>query len=344
MDKINILVIGVGGNVGQGILRALKMSALNYRVIGACISSESIGLFMCDTAYICPLANDETFISWLTEVCNREKVDVVLSGVEEVLDTIACNYELLEENTPSKFICSSYQHIQIGKDKFLTCEWLKQNKCNYPAYALSENSDELKKIGKEYGYPLIAKPRSGKGSAGLIIINNEYELMKINSKNNYIVQQYLGDNDSEFTVGCYSNLKGKFEEMIILKRELKYGTTCMAEVVENKVIYSESLKICKAFMPFGPLNIQLRLHDNNPVCFEINVRFSGTTPMRAHFGFNDVERAIKQAVLGNDIESNFKISVGKAYRYWDEIYIDPKMQARLDTEKMISHIKNHNYN
>lgn len=338
MKKINILVIGVGGNVGQGILRALKMSDLDYRVVGACISSESIGLFMCDKAYICPLANDESFISWLIDICEQEKIDVVLSGVEDVLDVIACNLEMLEENTSSKFICSSHEQIKIGKDKLQTCEWLKNNNCNYPAYASSENIEGVKELGEKYGYPLIAKPRSGKGSSGLIIINNEIELMEVVSKEDYIVQQYLGDNNSEYTVGCYSNLNGRFEGMIILKRELKYGTTCMAEVVENEIIYNESLKICNAFKPIGPLNIQLRLHEGIPVCFEINVRFSGTTPMRAHFGFNDVERAIKQAVLGNNIENSFKIHPGKAYRYWDEIYVDQTTQKELEKNKMIDNL------
>jgi carbamoyl-phosphate synthase large subunit len=42
----------------------------------------------------------------------------------------------------------------------------------------------------------------------------------------------------------------------------------------------------------GPLNIQGRLDNGEFVAFEINPRFSGTTPMRAMAGFNEPELLI----------------------------------------------------
>ena len=52
--KLKILILGVGGNVSQGIIKALKNSELNMELIGACISPQSIGLYMCEKAYISP--------------------------------------------------------------------------------------------------------------------------------------------------------------------------------------------------------------------------------------------------------------------------------------------------
>ena len=45
---LNVLVLGVGGNVSQGILKALAVSKLSCRVIGACIGSLSFGLYTVD--------------------------------------------------------------------------------------------------------------------------------------------------------------------------------------------------------------------------------------------------------------------------------------------------------
>jgi carbamoyl-phosphate synthase large subunit len=329
MDKLNILIIGVGGNVSQGIIRALEKSNLKYKCIGACISSESLGLYMCDIAYICPLAKDKDFIGWLINICNKEKVDIVLSGVEEVLEAISANYNILKENTQSQFISSPYEQIRIGQDKLLTCEWLKANNCNYPRFAVSDDAAAIKVLENKCGYPLIAKPRKGKGSSGIKIIYNPAELIEISNRDDYIVQEYLGNKDSEYTVGCYVNPQGEFKGMIILKRELQYGTTYMAEVVHDKTIYEEALKICNAFKPIGPLNIQLRIHNNIPVCFELNVRYSGTTPIRAHFGFNDVEIGIREMLLKETIEKPFDVKEGKVYRYWNEFYIDKKIQSKL---------------
>lgn len=88
-----------------------------------------------------------------------------------------------------------------------------------------------------------------------------------------------------------------------MHRRLYKGTTVYAKVEKNDCIHEEAAKICKAFKPVGPLNIQLRLDkDNNPICFELNVRFSGTTAMRTAFGFRDVEAMIKEYVLHEDID------------------------------------------
>ena len=38
MKKINILLLGVGGNVTQGILAVLNKKREQYNIIGACIS------------------------------------------------------------------------------------------------------------------------------------------------------------------------------------------------------------------------------------------------------------------------------------------------------------------
>ena len=83
------------------------------------------------------------------------------------------------------------------------------------------------------------------------------------------------------------------------------------------------MRICAAFQPDGPFNIQLRLdRDGTPVPFEFNVRFSGTTPIRSHFGFRDVEAMLYESILERDISSCFHIHGGVAYRYIEELYLD----------------------
>ena len=108
----------------------------------------------------------------------------------------------------------------------------------------------------------------------------------------------------------------------------------MAEIVENQVIRDECTNICNAFNPNGPLNIQLRLHENIPVCFELNVRFSGTTPIRARFGYNDVLAMIKEYVLNEDPRVAIRpASKGRVYRYFNEFYMDMEMHNELEIKK-----------
>ena len=85
---IHILVLGVGGNVSQGIVKALRKTDLDIHITGACVSPASAGLYMCDEAFLSPYAKEECFISWLAEICNRQKIDMIVTGVEEIIREI----------------------------------------------------------------------------------------------------------------------------------------------------------------------------------------------------------------------------------------------------------------
>ena len=80
MNELNILILGVGGNVSQGIITAVRNSDIPCRIIGVCISPDSLGLYMCDAAYISPYANDNSFVSWVANLCNKESIGIVFSG------------------------------------------------------------------------------------------------------------------------------------------------------------------------------------------------------------------------------------------------------------------------
>jgi carbamoyl-phosphate synthase large subunit len=335
MKKINVLVLGVGGNVGQGIITALRVSKLPIKIIGACVSSDSLGLYMSDTAYVSPYASDKTFIDWVIDVCNKESVSIIFTGVEEIIFELEINKEKLQNKTGSVFISSEIEKLKIANNKFLTAKFLQENGLNFPKSENLTNSEAVKELIEDCGFPLIAKPNMGKGSMGIVKLNSEKDLDLI-PDDNYCLQEYLGDENNEFTVGCYVDKSGNQKGMIIFRRKLKYGTTFMAEIVENKIIEDECRKICSAFKPRGPLNIQLRLHKGKPICFELNARYSGTAPIRAKFGYNDVEAMIKEYVTEENIENLLNpAKKGKVYRYFNEFYIDLQMQEKLNEVGLI---------
>lgn len=318
MKKITVLVLGVGGNVGQGIIKALKHGDMNLHIIGACVSQDSLGLFWCDEAYVSPFASDENFMPWLISICNRKKVDIVLTGVEEIIIAIETKRKVFESGTGALFIATALEKLIIGQDKYLTCKWLQENGCNVPKYCLSEDFKESSVIP----FPLVAKPRCGKGSNGVFFVHDKSELRLLNGLKDYVIEECVGTADSEYTVGCYRSADGMIMPPIIMKRELEHGSTKKAVISDNHAVREEALRICQLFKPNGPLNIQMRLDsDGRAVCFELNVRFSGTTPMRSAFGFKDVKAMIKEYVLHEDISDCFSVRKGIAVRYTNEMYI-----------------------
>ncbi|MCL4216619.1 MAG: ATP-grasp domain-containing protein [Candidatus Hydrogenedentes bacterium] len=322
-DPVNVLVLSVGGNIAQGILKALALSSLPCRVIGACVSPLAYGLYTTDQAHISPAADDPNFPDWLMTICRRKAIQAVLAGNEAVVSVLSREAEKLRKETGAVCVVARPECIELGLDKLLTCAWLRDNGFKYPRFADASDALALRRVKLTCGYPLIAKPRRGKGSEGIILITNDRELEAAGQRLDYVVQESVGTADEEYTVGCFCDKDGKVRGAIAMKRTLSQGTTWRAEIGAYPEVRAEAMRIAACLAPEGPCNIQLRMSDRGPVCFEINVRFSGTTPIRARFGFNEVEAALRHLVFGEPAYDLPLITAGVALRYWNEIYVDP---------------------
>lgn len=337
MRKLTILLLGVGGNVSQGILKAIRgydfaKENVEIHVIGACISPESVGLYMCDQACISPYANDSGFLDWVITLCNKQKVDLILTGVEENIIALQRGIRELKTRTKAIFVASPLEMLEIGQNKYLTCEWLKDNGCRYPQFCRLDDWDAVKELVQRVGFPLVAKPCHGKGSGGVHFLTDMDALKALGTSEDYVLQECVGTAADEYTVGCYCDKNGQLVESIVMHRRLGHGSTMAAEVVEDAEIQKEAEKICKAFHPGGPLNIQMRKDkDGRAVCFELNVRFSGTTPIRAHFGYQDVAALIKEYCLDEDIKECFRVQKGVVYRYTNEFYMQKNPEKQFVT-------------
>lgn len=331
MEIVSILVLGVGGNVSQGILKALSLSTIPHRVVGACISPLAFGLYTVDTAYVSPPANDPDFLAWILDICKREHIHGILSGVEPVLKVLSPHAEEIRQKTGAVCIVSDPPELSIATDKLKTCQWLEHQGFNFPRYAPSQDREALECLVKDCGFPLIAKLCAGKGSHGLFEINDSGDLAYISGKPGYIVQELLGDTSAEYTIGCFSDRSGRVRGSIAMRRDLLEGTTYRAEVGDFPEIRAEASRIVSKLNPMGPCNVQLRMSGGKPTCFEINLRFSGTTPMRARLGFNDVDAALQHYVLGQEIEDLPLITQGVILRYWNEMYVDPEAHDILES-------------
>lgn len=329
--EINVLVLGVGGNVSQGILKALSNIKIPVHVVGGCISPYSAGLYTTNKALITPLADDPSFISWLIETCITENIQVILSGAEPVIKALSLHKDNILHQCEAVPIVCDPQVLSITNDKLMTCKWLEQNTFNYPRYAASEDNAAVQKLLEDCSYPLIAKPRIGKGSQGIFILNSDSDLTKLQPIGGYVIQEYVGTPETEYTVGCFCDRHYKVRQSLTFRRELLQGTTYVAEIEDSKPIRDEAIRIVEKLKPMGPCNLQMRLTaDGRPVCFEINARFSGTTPIRGHFGFNDVELSLRHFVLNEDIsDTAIQIKEGIALRYWNEIYINAECFKKL---------------
>ena len=324
-----VLVLAVGGNVSQGILKALAHSKHRYRVLGADISSLQMGLYTVERAFVSPWASAPEFIPWLIELCQREAVDAILSGCEPVLMELARCRDLIETGCGARCPVSSIEVMEIGDDKLITCAWLAGKGLPHPAYARADALDDVARLKDDVGYPLIAKPRRGGGSRGLFRVENDDDLAYACRKPGYLLQAHVGTDDEEYTVGCFVDREGNLAPSCCMRRELLSGTTCRAVLGEYAELREAAERIVASLQPLGPCNVQLRMTADGPVCFEINPRFSGSAPIRAHFGYNEAEAVLEHFVKGEPLSLPL-VTSGIGLRYWNELY--PELDAVAELE------------
>ena len=68
MYKGKIIITGVGGNVGQGILRNIKDSFPKLFLIGIDTSDFTPANYLCNTFYKVPFALDKNYTSSINEI------------------------------------------------------------------------------------------------------------------------------------------------------------------------------------------------------------------------------------------------------------------------------------
>ncbi|MGV8947036.1 MAG: ATP-grasp domain-containing protein [Lutibacter sp.] len=331
----NILVTGAGALLGQGILRLLQISDFEKKIFTADPDPRSTGHWLGDYAITIPKADEAHYINKIKEIIVEYKIDAILVGTDVELPIFSKFKEEFLKSYNCKVIVSSEEVIKIANDKFLTANFLKQNNFPYPFSVMANDKSKLLEIEAKLGYPLFAKPFDGARSLGIKKIGNHQELMEIYEPNsNLVVQQYLPESEGEYTSGC-TVINGKCKAIITMKRDLRDGNTYRAYIDEETAQYDNFIiSIAEKLNPDGPVNFQFRIFNGKPVVFEINGRFSGTTPLRHFFGFNEVEALLKYYLFNEDFKMP-KLRNGLVLRAWADLFIDENQFNKLNEEKQL---------
>jgi carbamoyl-phosphate synthase large subunit len=283
METKTVLVTGIGGNVGQGILRNIISLNLNIRLIGVDIASFTPGNHLCNVTYVVPYSYDEKYIQTISKIIDDEKVDLVLPSTDYEIYYLSKNSPVLK----AKIVASEAITAKTYLDKYATYVYLSKNNIPFSKSWLAGEYDFSEK-------EIIAKPREGRGSRG-ILINPE----KPNDlPEGYMIQPLAVGN--EITTAVYVSKDKKLHGLFTMERKLTNGTTTESRVIFQ---YDDRLRsIAQDMIDLGGLigsfNIQSIVTENDEIIpFEINCRISGTNSIRHNLGFQDVKYAIQEYLL-----------------------------------------------
>jgi carbamoyl-phosphate synthase large subunit len=280
MEKKTVIVTGIGGNVGQGILRNIRSSFPEVKIIGLDIASFTPGNYLCDKSYQVPYAFAPEYIPSIQDIVDSEKVNLIIPSTDYEVFFLSLNREVLGANVAAsepwiakiyldKYL--SYQHHSTLGIPFAK-SWLPGE------YDFSETS-------------IIAKPREGRGSRGIIINPANPALLG----EDYMIQPYV--EGTEITTAVYINRSNEIHGIFTMERELQNGTTSKSKVIFE---YDEQLegiisKMIKPMALHGSFNIQSIVTSAGEIVpFEINCRISGTNSIRHNLGFQDVKYTLQE--------------------------------------------------
>ncbi len=290
---MKVLITGAGALLGQGIIRALRNSDLDATIVAVDPDPLAAGLYWADAAYLVPWATEPDFLECIERIFASERPDVVLVGTDVELTLFAQHRERLEKTYNLKLVVSPEHVVHIAEDKWLTYQFLRELRLDYPASCLPGDEDLLI---AEVGFPLIVKPRIGCRSIGVSIVHNREQLMRmVQADPGCLIQECVATPDDEYTAGALV-FDGKCDATIVMRRQLRDGNTYQAFVNDYTELNQQVKILAEKLKVHGPVNIQFRLDGDRMKVFEINARFSGTTPLRVHAGFNEVEMVVRHVM------------------------------------------------
>lgn len=321
-----VLVTGAGSGVGQGIIKSLRSSSLPVTVIAADIAPLNVALYRADEAVVMTPVEQPDALPSIVESLKRNRIDVVMIGSEFDLEFFSINKAQIESLAEVVIIVAPPSTVAIAEDKWLTAEFLRENGLPYAESYLPEDLDNALSQAKAWGYPIVLKTRCGTSSRHVHIVKDSDALKKLFHETPMPMLQRVIDMPSselgnEYTCSVFKTAEGATIGPFTARRTVRGGDSWHIEVAPFETLYGPLIEISKSLDFIGSLNIQLMLAEEGVIPFELNSRFSGTTAVRAHFGFNEPEMSLLSFFYKEEVKKP-TIRSGVVMRYHEEVFID----------------------
>jgi carbamoyl-phosphate synthase large subunit len=323
--EIGVLVTGVGsGSTGEQVYKALRRGSRRYRIVVSNVRLEATVVAPDAERVQLPPAASPEYLPALAAAANRLGLDFIAPGSDPELDRIASAVPELKSLTSAVPLVNHSATIRLCHDKAATAAAVSRAGLRAPrTFECTSVAGALEAAARgEVPYPVVIKPGlRGGGSADVYVAQDAAELglfaqMVLRRTTRAVVQEYVGDGESEYTVGVLHYPDGKLAGSFALRRALHsllstrlrvpnrtgrddLGSDLVVstgfsqgEVDDFPVVRAAAERLAGTLGSKGPLNVQGRLVGQDLVVFEVNPRFSGTEAMRAMAGWNGPEALI----------------------------------------------------
>ncbi|HEY6534235.1 MAG TPA: ATP-grasp domain-containing protein [Candidatus Nitrosocosmicus sp.] len=321
----NVLVPGASAPAGINTIKSLKLSNFKGKILSTDSNKLSAGFYLSDYSEVIPEVENERYMDTLYKIIDKYEINILMPSSGYDIFPYSENKEKLIKYGAIPVI-SDRNVLEICRDKILTYEHLNKY-FNLPF--TTEKEDQIK------DFPILAKPRFGKGSRDVIKINDYDELNFISKRySNMIYQEYLpGD---EYTIDVLLDMDSKpLISVPRIRLQTRGGISTKGQIILDRELIEESFKIAKFLKIIGPCCIQVKKDINNLFkLVEINPRLGGGTIFTTLAGAN-FPQMIVDMIEGKHINIP-NISEITILRYFEEIIINEKNKTTYNGRDLLA--------
>ena len=230
-----VMVTGAGSGVGQGIVKALRIADLPVTIVSADIDAMNVSLYRADEAVLIPRVESPDALDVIVRLLGDHQINVVLVGSEFDLEFFSVNQKTLQEKTGARVICCPPETVAIANDKWLTAEFLRKQGLPFAESRLVNGADEAVATASEWGFPVVAKARTGTSARHVHVVRSARELQEVwTAIPSPMLQRMVGlpstELSGEYTCSIFRTASGRVLGPFCARRTLRGGTSWHIEV------------------------------------------------------------------------------------------------------------------
>lgn len=218
----------------------------------------------------------------IADLCRSLSIEVLVATVDEELPFVPTVVDLVPTLQP---LVPSATFVRLMKDKLSSMVALREAGLDAPRTQTLDRAADI-------GFPCLVKPRDGRGSRGVHILDTQrqlegYAALSGRPADQLVVQEVL--KGQEWTVYVSADRGGRLRSVVPMRVDLKRGVTVRAETVFHPGIIDYCRAIHDRFPTAGPFNVQLmETVDGRLAAFEVNPRVSTTLCLAVAAGADPV--------------------------------------------------------
>lgn len=274
---MNILILSAGtrNKIVQYFRRTLEGRGC---VVATDMSDLAPALYDADKFCIVPRMTAPNYLDVIIDICEKEKIDGVLSLIDPELSLLAENEERFSA-VGTKVIGSSYELCEMALDKFSMYNWLKEHgyNCAKSYMDINEFASDIEK--GEISFPVFVKPAKGSAS---ISISKVYDMETVEllqrHEDGLMIQQFL--DGQEIGADVYIDMISGEVVSIFTKKKLRMraGETDKSVSFKDEKLFALIEKFVGEAGYRGQIDIDIFDIDGEYYISEVNPRFGGGYP------------------------------------------------------------------